>query len=227
MSTRATYQINDKRYNNETRKMTFYIHHDGYKEGAAHYFYNMIETLTGTGEGYKANSKGGNIEAFLRANYNAEITESHNAHGDTEYRYTLNADNTLEVSEVSWNGDNSKELYNEDKVKELIKKIELCNIKKEEKEFLIKTDTNTETLNLIDFINKYHDEKVMEIESEYGYKQIHTQTTLQALIKRESDLLDIWTKNGHTNSANYKSLEKLISSYLEQQKKFNNVMQIV
>ena len=31
-----------------------------------------------------------------------------------------------------------KELYNEDKVKELIKKIELCNIKKEEKEFLIK-----------------------------------------------------------------------------------------
>ena len=195
MSTRATYQINDKRYNNETRKMTFYIHHDGYKEGAAHYFYNMIETLTGTGEGDKTNSKGGNIEAFLRANYNAEITESHNAHGDTEYRYTLNADNTLEVSEVSWNGDN--------------------------------TDTNTETLNLIDFINKYHDEKVMEIESEYGYKQIHTQTTLQALIKRKSDLLDIWTKNGHTNSANYKSLEKLISSYLEQQKKFNNVMQIV
>jgi len=195
MSTRATYQINDKRYNNETREMTFYIHHDGYKEGAAYYFYNMIETRTGTGEGYKTNSKGGNIEAFLRANYNAEITESHSVHGDTEYRYTLNADNTLEVSEVSWNGDN--------------------------------TDTNTETLNLIDFINKYHDEKVMEIESEYGYKQIHTQTTLQALIKRERDLLDIWTKNGHTNSANYKSLEKRISSYLEQQKKFNNVMQIV
>ena len=190
MSTRATYKITDK----SNREMTFYIHHDGYKEGAAHYFYNMIETRTGTGEGYKTNSKGGNIEAFLRANYNAEITESHNAHGDTEYRYTLNADNTLEVSEVSW---------------------------EDGRVF------NSETFNLIDFINKYHDEKVMEIEGEYGYQQIHTQDTLKALIKKEKDLLDIWTKNGGTNSANYKSLEKRILSYLEQQKKFNNVMQIV
>lgn len=27
--------------------------------------------------------------AFIRGNYNAEITDSHDSHGDTEYRYTV------------------------------------------------------------------------------------------------------------------------------------------
>jgi hypothetical protein len=71
MSTRATYQINGT---------TFYIHYDGYEAGAAGYFLNMHRCATG---------RGGLAERFLRGNELAEITASHEAHGDTEWRYTL------------------------------------------------------------------------------------------------------------------------------------------
>jgi hypothetical protein len=81
MSTRATYNIDSK---------CFYIHYDGYCEGAAVYFWNM----------HKAKGRGGCAEAFLRGNDLAEFTQSHNAHGDTEYRYDL-TDETLTVWERS------------------------------------------------------------------------------------------------------------------------------
>lgn len=87
MSTRATYEIEGR---------TFYIHHDGYPEGAASYLYNMVNALTKvdtSGEdhdifGHRMR-RGGLEFAFIRGNGNAEPTDSHEAHGDTEYRYTV------------------------------------------------------------------------------------------------------------------------------------------
>ena len=84
MSTRATYQIED---------MTFYCHHDGYPEYAAVRFARMIA-------GYSVPTVDGNFReiedrrgslmfAFVRGNLDAQPTESHDAHGDTEWRYTI------------------------------------------------------------------------------------------------------------------------------------------
>lgn len=72
MSTRATYQINDK---------TFYIHHDGYPAGGAAYLYRMLNSDSRV-YGFPA--------SFAMANDRAEVTEGHDAHGDTEYQYTVN-----------------------------------------------------------------------------------------------------------------------------------------
>ena len=71
MSTRATYQF----IGNITGTHTAYIHHDGYPE----YAFNYI----------KGNN---NIDSFITNNEKAEITESHDEHGDTEYRYTIQND---------------------------------------------------------------------------------------------------------------------------------------
>lgn len=90
MSTRATYQF-------ETRmgpKVTFYIHHDGYPSGAAFYFNNALES----------ERNGQELAArFFRANPKAEFTAGHDAHGDTEYQYTvkLNGEITA-ISCASW-----------------------------------------------------------------------------------------------------------------------------
>lgn len=78
MSTRATYQINDL---NKDQCKTFYIHHDGYPEGGAAYLYRMLNSEARV-YGFTA--------SFAMANDRAEITEGHDAHGDTEYQYTVN-----------------------------------------------------------------------------------------------------------------------------------------
>lgn len=75
MSTRATYEFRAE--NSPT--VTLYVHHDGYPTGAASYFY---DTLT-------AGHDGGLAEQFIRAVPRAEITASHAANGDTQYRYTV------------------------------------------------------------------------------------------------------------------------------------------
>lgn len=73
MSTRATYEIREG-----GNSHTFYIHHDGYPAGAAVYFQNML----------KAN--GASLASrFIRGNERAEFTAGHEAHGDTEFKYTL------------------------------------------------------------------------------------------------------------------------------------------
>ena len=74
MSTRATYRFIPKnsvrgRWQSIT---TIYIHHDGYPEGAASYLEDAFTA-----------------EAFLAKNDRAEVTESHEIHGDTEYRYDI------------------------------------------------------------------------------------------------------------------------------------------
>jgi hypothetical protein len=84
MSTRATYQF--KGYLSE---VTIYHHCEGYLSGAAILFANAMKV----GERLTA-------ESFIRGNERAEITESHEIHGDTEYRYNIVADSqTIHVSE--------------------------------------------------------------------------------------------------------------------------------
>jgi hypothetical protein len=69
MSTRATYQF----IGTVTGTHTMYIHHDGYPEYAFHYFQG-----------------GHTADSFAEHNDGrAELTESHEVHGDTEYRYTV------------------------------------------------------------------------------------------------------------------------------------------
>lgn len=76
MSTRATYQIKSG-----FSKVTLYIHHDGYFEGAAQYFRKTLDLM--------ATSDCDLLTCFLWANGRAELTGSHESHGDTEYRYDL------------------------------------------------------------------------------------------------------------------------------------------
>jgi hypothetical protein len=79
MATRATYQFK----NQWSGTHTVYIHHDGYPEGAA---------------AYLNNDKLGpihNVNTFLRNNLKAELTESHESHGDTQFRYTMEGSHIL------------------------------------------------------------------------------------------------------------------------------------
>lgn len=87
MSTRATYQIEGK-----YSKATYYIHYDGYPEGGAVYFWNML---------HEQNHRGGYTTQFLRANELAEVTSGHEVHSDTEFRYTLK-DEFVNVLGRSW-----------------------------------------------------------------------------------------------------------------------------
>jgi hypothetical protein len=85
MSTRATYKIDG---------VCFYIHYDGYMDGAAGYFWNMHQAM---GKG-----RGGYAEAFLRGNHLASFTESHDVHGDTEYRYDLKGETLTVWAREGW-----------------------------------------------------------------------------------------------------------------------------
>ena len=78
MSTRATYGFSSS----ENPDITLYIHHDGYPEGAAIYVCNALEERS-----YNKRQDYLTAESFIRANNRAEITRSHERHGDTEYRY--------------------------------------------------------------------------------------------------------------------------------------------
>lgn len=75
MATRATYYIESP-----LGQATFYIHWDGYPEGAAFYFWNMH---------HHVGEQGSYADAFHRANDQAEITGNRDTHGDTEYHYEL------------------------------------------------------------------------------------------------------------------------------------------
>ena len=77
MSTRATYVFEGAEYH---PTVAFYIHYDGYHEGAAGYLYAML---------CNTDERGGLAERFIRSNRLAEFTKSHEAHGDTEHRYTI------------------------------------------------------------------------------------------------------------------------------------------
>ncbi len=86
MSTRATYFLPAGNYSDQM--VCFYIHSDGYPKGAADYFYKMHHCK---------NTRGGMAGRFFRANDNAEFTPWHEAHGDTEFQYTINIENELRI----------------------------------------------------------------------------------------------------------------------------------
>jgi len=80
MATRATYQINHR--GQWKPKTTIYCHWDGYPTGAATYWRKALLAMDSV--------KGGFAEAFLYGNAeSAELTAGHDAHGDTEFRYTV------------------------------------------------------------------------------------------------------------------------------------------
>jgi len=78
MSTRATYQID---------YTTFYIHYDGYPEGAAAYFEAALQYIVDE-KPHAINFTFADVFHFANAEV-CEITKSHDTHGDTEYRYTV------------------------------------------------------------------------------------------------------------------------------------------
>jgi hypothetical protein len=84
MSTRATYQITSG-----FSTATLYIHHDGYFKGAASYFKDTLDLMRITDRPL--------LPCFLWANERAELTDGHEAHGDTEYRYDLKKENGIWV----------------------------------------------------------------------------------------------------------------------------------
>ena len=81
MATRATYQ-----FKTGYTAATVYIHWDGYLAGAAHYFNEALGA-------WKANQKRNVISSlfacFVYANDQATMTEGHEAHGDTDFRYDI------------------------------------------------------------------------------------------------------------------------------------------
>jgi hypothetical protein len=86
MSTRATYEIDGT---------TFYCHWDGYPAGAAYRFAKMVEALNVPERSDRRtitaieDRRGGATFAFIRGVIDAEPTDSHSAHGDTEHRYRV------------------------------------------------------------------------------------------------------------------------------------------
>lgn len=92
MATRATYSF-ESDFNEQT--VTFYIHWDGYPEGAAMYFWNMHKN---------SNFKGVLADVFIKANpMSAELTANHELHGDTEYRYYVDSDGYLVAKKREFN----------------------------------------------------------------------------------------------------------------------------
>ena len=99
MSTRATYQFIEA--GNTT---TLYVHHDGYEHGAAWKFQAMIESIHAEAfaqvdepdaaypfhtHAHARAAQGHWFMHFIRGNSGAMLTDSHESHGDTEFRYTL------------------------------------------------------------------------------------------------------------------------------------------
>lgn len=98
MSTRATYHFkNEAGYEADdgSKDVTIYVHQDGYPSGAAFNFLNMLDAESSIHSGLGTR--------FIRGNQRAEITESHEAHIDTRYRYTISQDGDLIVSERKHN----------------------------------------------------------------------------------------------------------------------------
>ncbi len=175
MGTRATYQIGSH---------VFYIHYDGYEDGAAVYFYNMIDAmnkLDDSGIGRNLND-GGYPEQFIRGNPGASFTESHELHGDTEYQYTLQGDE-LHVAELGWD-------RNEDGTKEI---------------------KNQYFINIEDFINK--NQRCLEglkvtryAYNAYGGTSLMTKENLEDLLHSEEKLQITWAANGNNKGANWDGL---------------------
>ena len=85
MATRATYEFHEP----DKEPVWVYIHWDGYPQGAARYFSLWLKKEDPT------------VLAFLKANRQGEVTEGRDAHGDTEYRYTVHLKGST-VAQYTW-----------------------------------------------------------------------------------------------------------------------------
>lgn len=92
MSTRATYEFNKANRYLLDINICFYIHMDGYPEGAAENFYLMHNTKCSDQYQDYAGQ-------FFRINESAEFTKNRDAHSDTEYHYIFSQNKTLSVFE--------------------------------------------------------------------------------------------------------------------------------
>lgn len=81
MSTRATYTINETAFNEDV-STSFYIHSDGYSEGAASYFYKMFTTPEGRYSSL--------MMQFIRGNETAQLMPNKECIGGLEFTYQLN-----------------------------------------------------------------------------------------------------------------------------------------
>lgn len=100
MSTRANYEF----YANGNLQARFYIHHDGYLQGAAGYFHNALIK----NGGYARHSYF--TDAFYRANENCET--SPNIHGDIEYLYQYDVElEILTAIKLDYYWDEDKQEY--------------------------------------------------------------------------------------------------------------------
>ena len=100
MATRATYRISC----GNQAELTVYIHWDGYPEGAADYFDRALDLYENPRES-KLLEQASFEACFLIANPKAEVTRSHEWHGDTEYRYEIwrsVTDNNAVCYMVTW-----------------------------------------------------------------------------------------------------------------------------
>jgi len=103
MSTRATYTFSNTALAGED--ITVYIHHDGYPMGAAEYFRKAMDEKLDSGRQL--------LEAFIAANDRAMITRCHQAHGDTEYRYTTDGKQiTVEHRKIEFTDEGYSETWN-------------------------------------------------------------------------------------------------------------------
>jgi len=107
MSTRATYK-----FVSEWRgagSHTAYIHHDGYPIGAAGYLSNDAVNTDAMANPIVVPIT--NINTFIRANKKAEMTQDHDSHADTDYRYTIKGSYIIAEERVTdrfktfWEGD--------------------------------------------------------------------------------------------------------------------------
>lgn len=97
MSTRANYIFKSGR----KTLATFYIHHDGYPEGAASYFQNALLLGDGIID---------SPDTFLRANDNCASTYC--IHGDIDYLYEFNIkDQTLKVFSIGYTEEGTTEQH--------------------------------------------------------------------------------------------------------------------
>ena len=103
MSTRATYTFSNTALAGED--VTVYIHHDGYPMGAAEYFRKAMDEKLDSGRQL--------LEAFIAANDRAMITRCHEAHGDTDYRYTTDGKQiTVEHRKIEFTDEGYSETWN-------------------------------------------------------------------------------------------------------------------
>lgn len=111
MSTRATYSIHGGECMS-ANLVHFYIHYDGYPEGAAWYFEAMRKFQnSGLKDQFSNKNRGGFAGAFIRANELAEFTSDPESHGDREFHYELYEDGQLKAYRCFWDDKRVPEVF--------------------------------------------------------------------------------------------------------------------